>query len=93
MSGPEGTTVLATTAIKDFGELFTKGIKYLSRACRVYVKAIDENPEHKSDFEEAYPDISPSAWKKFEAVGRGALHIKLLTKHHRRPMSTMIKGE
>lgn len=65
--------------VKEFGELFLKGAEYLLKACRLYVKAIDNNPDSAQDFEEAYPEISLSAWRRFEAVGRGTLHIKLLT--------------
>ncbi len=67
------------TAINKFGELFTKGIGYLLKACKLYVKTIDDNPDAIYDFQEAYPDISSTAWRRFESVGRGSLHVKLLT--------------
>lgn len=73
------TKAIQSTAVEEFGDLFLKGIEYLLKACQLYVKTIEDNPDVKSDFEETYPDISPSAWRRFEAVGRGSLHVKLLT--------------
>jgi hypothetical protein len=72
-------TAIQNLAVQEFGELFLKGAEYLLKACKVYVKTIDNDPASLGDFEEAYPDISSSAWRRFEAVGRGSLHVKLLT--------------
>lgn len=73
------TTSIENSAVQEFGDLVVKGVEYLFKACKVYVKSIDNNPAAYQDFEDAYPEISSSAWRRFEAVGRGALHPKLLT--------------
>ena len=73
------TKAIQNTPVKEFGEMFLKGMEYLLKACQLYVKTIDKDPEAIIDFEETYPDISTSAWRRFEAVGRGSLHVKLLT--------------
>jgi hypothetical protein len=67
------------SAIKEFGSLFLKGFECLLKACQLYVQTIDKDPDSVYGFQEAYPDIPSSAWRRFEAVGRGSLHVKLLT--------------
>jgi len=64
--------------VEQFGDLLHKGYEYLTKACQLYVKAIDEDQEAKAAFVDAYPDIPATAWRRFEAVGRGSMHPMLL---------------
>jgi hypothetical protein len=65
-------------AIEDFKQLFEEGMLYLEEAAKVYVRAIDADPEAASEFHRCVPYVPKQAWKSFEAVGRGALDHRLL---------------
>jgi len=65
--------------VKEFGRKLQEGIGKMYEACRLYVEVLDVDPGLQSSFEEAYPGIPAAAWRRFEAVGRRRLHIKLLT--------------
>lgn len=65
--------------VQEFKKSFEAGITGIVHAAEIYVKAIDENPNHKHDFIEQCSDFIPSsAWSGFEAVGRKWMHPKLL---------------
>jgi hypothetical protein len=65
--------------VKQFGELLRQGTESLQKACQLYVKVIDQDIMMKAAFLEAYPEVPATAWKRFEAVGRGSMHPALLT--------------
>lgn len=69
---------IAVESIVKFGELLKKGLECIKEACQIFVKTIDENPESLEKFKENY-DLTETAWVRFEQVGRGLLHEKLLT--------------
>jgi len=69
---------IAVESIVKFGELLKKGLECIKEACQIFVKTIDENPESLEKFKEKY-DLTETAWVRFEQVGRGLLHEKLLT--------------
>ena len=66
-------------AIKEFGKFFNDGLESIKKACKIYVDAIDYDPTLIDKFREEYPNITESAWVRFEQVGRGLLHESLLT--------------
>lgn len=68
-----------TQVVEQFGKLINNGTESLAQACHLYVQAIDKDVELQAVFFETYPEIPRSAWRRFEAVGRGNLHPKLLT--------------
>lgn len=67
-----------TNSIVQFGKLLKQGLEYIKEACQIFVRAIDENPINLDKFKESY-DLTETAWVRFEQVGRGILHEKLLT--------------
>jgi hypothetical protein len=67
-----------TNYIEKFGEYLKEGLVYIRKACELYVKAIDVDPSIIDKFKEKY-DLTDTAWIRFEQVGRGLLHEKLLT--------------
>ncbi len=67
-----------TNYIEKFGEYLKEGLAYIRKACEVYVKAIDSDPSNIHRFKEKY-ELTDTAWIRFEQVGRGLLHEKLLT--------------
>lgn len=71
--------VVKRTEVKHFGEMLMQGFEMIGKACQLYVKAIDENPDLKHEFQEEYPTINSAMWARFERVGRGVLRYKLLT--------------
>ncbi len=70
--------IMTIKAIDHFGELMAQGFDKINQACKVYVEAIDSNPELKSNFIKAYPDIPAGVWARYELVGRGGLDYRLL---------------
>lgn len=61
---------------------FRDGIKQATQkiveACELYVKIIDKYPECQDQFKKEIPEIPPSAWYSFEAVGRKWIDYRLL---------------
>jgi hypothetical protein len=74
------TTKAMTTArsIKAFRDAMNKGISLIADAARIYVEAIDKEPEAKAKFIEACPDVPRHAWRSFEQIGRGLIDQRLL---------------
>jgi hypothetical protein len=64
--------------VEQFGKLINNGVESLTQACKLYVQTIDKDIELQAVFFETYPEIPHTAWRRFEAVGRGNLHPKLL---------------
>ena len=65
--------------IGEFGKAYNGGILGLTRAAEIYVAAIDENPEMREKFREAFDNQIPwSIWPQFEAIGRKCMHPRLL---------------
>ena len=65
--------------IKRFQTALTSATEKIYEASKIYVEAIDSDPNFKGVFQEAFQDTIPtSAWGGFENVGRGILHQKLL---------------
>lgn len=65
--------------IEEFKQAFNVGIKSIERASKIYVKALDEDVDAYNKFRDAFDgEIPASAWTKFENVGRGFMHSKLL---------------
>jgi len=71
-------TEIEVNIITRFGELLRKGLECIKEACRLYVEAIDKNPELSEKFKTSY-ELTETAWVRFEQVGRGLLHERLLT--------------
>ena len=66
-------------AIAEFRKALLEGIAGFVRASEIYVDSIRENPRNADRFQEELADmIPPGAWKRFEAVGKGALDPRLL---------------
>lgn len=76
----ENTELMAPVqdAINEFKRLFHLSMDYLEEAARVYVEAIDQDPDCKKEFVAQLPNIPPQAWNSIEAVGRGSLDKRLL---------------
>jgi len=74
------TTAIQTQKyIEQFRDAFTSGIDSIVESAKIYVEAIEDDPNNKSKFVEAFEDVIPvSAWSGFEAVGRKWMHPKLL---------------
>ncbi|MFA7184591.1 MAG: hypothetical protein WC082_06860 [Victivallales bacterium] len=66
-------------AIQEFKEAWTTSMNNLAKACKIYVNAIDNNPEAKKEFKKSFPSLSIQAWSRIEAVGRNQMHYLLLT--------------
>lgn len=69
---------IEASGITQFGKLLRQGLEYIKEACQIFVRLIDENPSNLEKFKESY-DLTETAWVRFEQVGRGLLHEKLLT--------------
>lgn len=80
---------LSTSRVNEFKKLFEYGISKIVEACKIYVEEIDKG--NKKQFQELCPDVHPSAWSKFENIGRGVMHPKLLCLDSviERPLSKM----
>lgn len=59
--------------IAEFKELFSKGMKCIAEACKVYAEDIDRNPEIKQEYRRLLPQIPKNYWIRFEAIGRNKL--------------------
>lgn len=65
--------------IKNFRTALQSATENIYSASKIYVEAIDSDPDFKETFQEAFQETIPtSAWIGFENVGRGVMHQKLL---------------
>lgn len=48
------------------------------KAAKIYVQAIDEDPERAKDFRRGLPSIPEGTWSQFESIGRGVVDVRLL---------------
>ena len=65
--------------ISEFKEAFNIGITSIEKAAKIYVNALDADVNAYNTFRESFDgEIPASAWTKFENVGRGFMHSKLL---------------
>jgi hypothetical protein len=65
--------------LEKFKEQFNMGIKSIENAAKIYVEALDADVNAYNVFRDAFDgEIPASAWTKFENVGRGFMHSKLL---------------
>lgn len=68
-----------TDYIAEFRTALESGIREISRACKLYVEAIDSDPSWQDLFAEAFAEqIPPGSWARLEAVGRNRLHERFL---------------
>lgn len=67
-------------AAQQFRDAFSGGMASLTKACQIYVAAIDASPEQAEDFRESLADIirDNAVWARLEMVGRGYLYDRLL---------------
>jgi len=72
-------TASLPAVVQEFRSLIIQGYECLVKACKVYVQAITKDPSMRETFFEMNPEIPAAAWRRYEMVGRGALHPKLLT--------------
>ena len=73
------STDISNSYLKQFKSSLLAGIDEIVKAAKIYVKAIDEDPSNQKLFMDEFKDTIPlAAWYGFEAVGRGAMHPKLL---------------
>jgi len=77
----QNSKVALTVADKicEFGKILYEGIEKMYEACKLYVEVLDADRTLQASFEEAYPGIPSAAWRRFEAVGRKRIHVKLVT--------------
>jgi len=64
--------------ILEFRTKFLKGMSAIEDAAKIYVKALDLDPAAGAAFAESVPEVPPTAWSGFEAVGRGSLDQRVL---------------
>jgi len=69
---------ITKTAINEFKSAWTTGMENIYKACKIYVTAIDKEPEIKQAFRDAFPQICAQAWSRIENTGRGQMHYALL---------------
>ncbi len=69
---------MVKSPVSEFKSAWINGMQEILKACKIYVAAIDENPEVKQEFQEAFPKISDCAWARIERVGREQMHYLLL---------------
>lgn len=72
-------TEITKQAIQEFKDAWTTSMNNLAKACKIYVDAIDNNPEAKKEFRKSFPSLSIQAWSRIEAVGRNQMHYLLLS--------------
>ena len=73
----ENEVVNINDAVAKFGELLKQGLEMIAEAGRVYVQAIDQDPDIKEKFVETFPEAGAGLWNSMEKIGRGQLHYKL----------------
>jgi len=72
-------TVTRRDYVTEFRDALMRGIEGIVEASRIYVEAIDDDPNNVTAFRTTLADFVPdSAWSSFEAVGRKWLHPRLL---------------
>jgi len=65
--------------IEEFKKALQSGLDNIVKAAEIYVEAIDSDYEAKDKFSSSFDGTIPAAaWAGFEAVGRKAMHPKLL---------------
>lgn len=65
--------------VKEFREAFTGFLIGIEKAAKIYIDAIDQDPNYANIFEQEFGQMIPrGAWKKLEQIGRRTLHPKLL---------------
>ena len=72
------SNAIKRTAIDEFKSTWSAGMENIYKACKIYVKAIDENSEMKDLFRESFPQICAQVWTRIENAGRGQMHYALL---------------
>jgi hypothetical protein len=66
------------SAAKKFKGMFDNGYQSLYEACQLYVSILQQGKKQGEAFREAIPEIPVAAWKEYERVGRGTLHVNLI---------------
>jgi len=75
----EKMELVITQELSKFQDAFTRGLEGITEASKIYVDAIDDNPENSEKFREYFADSIPSStWSSFEAIGRKWMHPRLL---------------
>ncbi len=64
--------------VSEFKEYVQASQEYVIEACKSFVDCINADTKNREKFIAACPEISPETWTKFEAIGRGTMHIRLL---------------
>jgi len=73
------SNIVKRNFVSEFKKAFSGAIEGIVKAAEIYVAAIDEDPEIKTQFiSECSGFIPAGAWAEFEAVGRKWKHPKLL---------------
>jgi len=71
--------IVDSKRIEAFRKALGASVDNIVEASRIYVEALDENPRNAEVFADKFRDfVPPSAWSRFEAVGRKWMHPKLL---------------
>lgn len=72
------TTAIKQNGVNEFVALIEKGIECWMKAGEMYVRMLSEDPEMPDKIVQEYPSITKSILRRFEQLGNGTLHPKLL---------------
>jgi hypothetical protein len=67
---------VTVSAVEEFKQAMSQGLSKIYEACKIYVSEIQKG--NKVQFQKSLPEIPEQAWIKFELIGRGQLHQRLL---------------
>jgi len=74
----ERQTESAADYVTAFREALSGAVDGIRRAARIYVEAIDEEPERAQEFRAACPEIPEGTWATLDKIGRGQVDVRLL---------------